>query len=204
MYPRAVEEAETDGAASDTAAAASGPAAAGPEDLGEALRFLHVVEMQTKAKLAELSATVQAMMETLVAEGHLPLPLYEKKKRLAIVRENDQAASEAGVEVSPMPDKYALGDLPDVDCGALLHLCRARCCTLSFPLSVQDLDERVVRWNYARPYQIARRPDGYCAHNEGGRCGVYQHRPATCRLYDCRNDRRIWADFERRIPAEQP
>lgn len=183
---------------------AGSPPAAGPEDLREALRFLHVVEMQTKAKLAELSATVQAMMETLVAEGHLPLTAYEKKKRLAIVRENEQAREEVGVEVSGVPDKYALGDLPDVDCAALLPICQARCCKLHFPLSVQDLDERVVRWNYARPYQIAKRPDGYCVHNEGGRCGVYAHRPAICRTYDCRNDRRIWADFEKRIPAEKP
>lgn len=174
-----------------------------PEDLREALRFLHVVDMQTKAKLAELSATVNAMMETLVGEGHLPLAAYEKKKRLAIVRENDQAKREAAVEVTDIPDKYALTDLPDIDCASLIPICKARCCALQFPLSVQDLDERVVRWDYARPYRIAQAESGYCVHNEGGRCGVYHHRPGVCRAYDCRNDKRIWADFERKIPAEQ-
>ena len=28
------------------------------------------------------------------------------------------------------------------------------------------------------------------------RCGVYQNRPLICRTYSCRNDKRIWLDFE--------
>jgi len=97
----------------------------------------------------------------------------------------------------------ALTDLPEIDCDARLPLCRARCCTLTFPFSFQDLDERVLRWDYGRPYQIGRRSDGYCIHNEAGscRCTVYAQRPAVCRTYDCRNDKRIWLDFEKRLPA---
>jgi Fe-S-cluster containining protein len=36
---------------------------------------------------------------------------------------------------------------------------------------------------------------------ESGRCLVYENRPATCRVFDCRDDKRIWTDFEKRIPA---
>jgi Fe-S-cluster containining protein len=173
-----------------------------PEDIESALRFLHLVDMETKARVAELSATVHAMLETLVGAGHLPLEAYEKRKHLTVLRENERAQGEAGVMVANIPDKYALADLPQIDCAARLPLCRARCCTFSFPLSVQDLDERVVRWNYAAPYRIAQRPDGCCVHlGEGGECGVYANRPGVCRSYDCRRDPRIWVDFERRIPA---
>ena len=31
------------------------------------------------------------------------------------------------------------------------------------------------------------------------RCGVYEQRPIPCRGYDCREDGRIWLDFERRV-----
>jgi hypothetical protein len=176
-------------------------AGAGPEDIRNALRFLHLVDMQTKARLAELSAGLNALLETLIGDGKLPLETYEKRKHLTMLRENERAAGEAGVAVANVPDKYALTDLPQIDCASRLHLCKARCCKLTFPLSVQDLDERVIRWNYAAPYSIAQREDGYCVHNEGGSCGVYPVRPGTCRSYDCRRDRRIWLDFEGRVPA---
>jgi hypothetical protein len=172
-----------------------------PEDLPSALRFVHLVEAQTSARVAELSATVNAMLEVLIGEGNLPVETYQKRRRLTVVRENERSAEDAGVQVSDAPDKYALDDLPAIDCEARLPLCQARCCTLPFALSVQDLDERVVRWDYARPYRIAQREDGTCVHNDAGSCAVYDQRPAFCRRYDCRQDRRIWLDFEARIPA---
>lgn len=173
-----------------------------PEDIENGLRFLHIVDMETKARVADLSATVNAMLETLVGAGQLPLETYEKRKRLTMARENERAAGEVGVAVANIPDKYALADLPQIDCAARLPLCKGRCCSFTFPLSVQDLDERVVRWNYGAPYKIAQREDGYCVHNEAnGGCGVYANRPGVCRTYDCRRDRRIWIDFDNRIPA---
>jgi hypothetical protein len=32
------------------------------------------------------------------------------------------------------------------------------------------------------------------------RCTVYDARPIPCRGFDCREDRRIWLDFEGRVP----
>jgi hypothetical protein len=31
-------------------------------------------------------------------------------------------------------------------------------------------------------------------------CTVHAHRPRVCRKYDCRDDKRIWLDYARRIP----
>jgi Fe-S-cluster containining protein len=92
-----------------------------------------------------------------------------------------------------------------IDCQARIPLCKGRCCKLSFPLTFQDLDEGVVKWEYSRPYQIRKRADAYCVHSDEATrgCQVYDQRPAVCRSYDCRNDRRIWTDFEKRIPAPE-
>jgi Fe-S-cluster containining protein len=52
-----------------------------------------------------------------------------------------------------------------------------------------------------RPYLIAQGADGYCRHLDRCtcRCTVREHRPLPCRGYDCRNDKRVWLDFEKRI-----
>jgi Fe-S-cluster containining protein len=93
---------------------------------------------------------------------------------------------------------------PPVPCAELIPLCQARCCTLSFALSSEDLDEGVIRWDYGQPYLIRQRAsDGYCVHNDPDHrgCTVHAHRPRVCRAYDCRSDARVWIDYERRIPA---
>jgi Fe-S-cluster containining protein len=182
------------------------PRPAAPEDVERGLRFNHMVEHETRKRVAEISASLYAMVETLVARGTLPLDEYEKRRQATFEREQARLRSEPGPAISQIPDKYGLGPLPQIDCEARVHLCKARCCSLVFPLSVQDLEERVVRWDYGRPYQIARRPDGYCVHNKAGtcQCEVYEQRPGICRTYDCRNDKRIWTDFDKRIPAADP
>ena len=175
-----------------------------PEDVERGLRFNHMVEHQTRAKLADLSASFYALVETMIAKGVVPVDEYEQRRQITLAREQEKSRAEISPQVSLIPDKYKLEKLPEIDCEARVHLCKAKCCTLVFPLSVQDLDERVVRWDYSKPYQIGRRPDGYCVHNEPGtcHCTVYEHRPGICRRYDCRTDKRIWIDFEARIPAQ--
>jgi len=106
----------------------------------------------------------------------------------------------SSVELGRVTDKYDLRDLPDIDCAAHLHLCGARCCRMTFALSRQDIIEGIVRSDPTHPYRILQR-DGACTHQEGPTCSVYDNRPAVCRTYDCRRDKRIWSDYERRILA---
>lgn len=103
----------------------------------------------------------------------------------------------------PNVDKYAWPGGVAIDCESRLHLCRAACCRLRFPLSEQDVLEGVVAWDDADPYMIAQADDGCCVHQDRTtlRCRIYEKRPLPCRAFDCRADRRIWLDFENRIPS---
>ncbi len=99
-------------------------------------------------------------------------------------------------------DKYATTP-SSPPCEELIPLCQARCCTLTFSLSTADLDEGVVRWDYGQPYLIRQRAsDGYCVHcdPDSRSCTVHAQRPRVCRSYDCRDDVRIWIDYDKRIP----
>jgi Fe-S-cluster containining protein len=107
------------------------------------------------------------------------------------------------VAIDTGPDKYTV-EPSTPPCDELLHLCKARCCTMTFSLSTADLDEGVIRWDYGQPYLIRqRKSDGYCVHcsPKDLHCTVHATRPRVCRQYDCRNDKRIWIDYEQRIPT---
>ena len=104
-----------------------------------------------------------------------------------------------GVVLESPADKYTVNS-PEIDCAARMHLCHAACCKLEVLLSRQDLMEGIVESDPAAPHYMKRHEDRSCLYAcEGDRCAVYPARPATCRGYSCKEDRRIWIDFEKRI-----
>lgn len=175
------------------------------EDLNAGLRHLHFLSMQSKHDLVDITRRFFALMEELVANGQIDLRTYDERRLRLREKEETRLQQRAHVQVADPVDKYKLEDLPQIDCQSRIHLCKARCCKLTFPLSFQDLDERIVQWNYSNPYQIRQKPDGYCVQNKSssGHCCVYENRPAICRTYDCRNDKRIWLDFDKSISAPE-
>lgn len=173
-------------------------------ELEEALRFLNHTLVERRLVNADVAATLTALIETLVAHGLLPQAEYERRRQRALDAQRLLLEEEPPtVKLGEAVDKYAVTK-SEIDCASIIPICKARCCTLSVYCSAQDLDERVVHWDYGRPYQIRKRDDGYCVHSEPEtrRCGIYERRPAICRTYDCRHDKRIWADFDKRILAE--
>lgn len=173
-------------------------------ELTRALLYVHEKLGVGLRKHQELSAHVYALTESLIAAGVVTLEEIEKRRADATEQMIESArTSWEGAEVlHDTRDKYAhRGN--DIDCAARIHLCKAACCRLDFALSKQDLDEGVVRWDVGRPYRIRQREDGWCGHCDRATkaCGVHAQRPLVCRQYDCRDDARIWDDFEKRIPS---
>jgi Fe-S-cluster containining protein len=168
------------------------------------LRFAHIMLMVNKEAGSEAVAYVQALADVLVAKGIVKEE--ELDAPLARAREEIAKVPTPQVRLADIGDKYAEGETVDIDCASLIPLCHGRCCTLRFFLTKQDLEEGVARWDYGNPYWIKQGADGYCTHSEPTTraCRIHAARPHICRKYDCRNDKRIWLDFAKRIPAPMP
>ncbi len=158
-----------------------------------------------QADLRQLAATLTAMVKLLVEKGLvLPEELDRRiDEALRSVVESERSRT-APVKLHQLGDKYSQPNA-EVDCAARFPLCKGACCSLEVPLAVQDLEEGKVRWDIARPYYLAKAEDGRCVHQDRATnfCGKYEERPLPCRSYSCREDIRIWRDFERRIPNEK-
>lgn len=160
----------------------------------------------TKQSL-ETTAFAYASIELLIEKGLLTEAELNQRKSEVVERLAEKFRDEAmGVFLQkPDRDKYQFEGAPTIDCENRIPLCKAACCRLRVALSRQDLEEGVVRWDLAHPYLIARNAEGYCSHLQSSncRCSIYEQRPLPCRGYDCRNDKRIWSDFENRVVSPE-
>jgi hypothetical protein len=194
-------------------------------DFERAIRSLNLSDLHLRDGMLNIAARLVALtdevtrrldgVEPLPAEPNTPAKPPTATVEAAVEGALNETLSTIHVNDAGTPTRVSL-DLggskyetqsPSIPCAELTPLCGARCCTLSFALSTEDLDEGVVRWDYGQPYLIRQRAtDGYCVHNdpESHGCTVHQHRPRVCRSYDCRKDKRIWVDYEQRIPARAP
>ena len=173
------------------------------EDFEQAVRFVADGAMHAAHRATRVEALLRSVVRALAEAGQLDVDAFERRLK-APARRPPGGPERAALELGRPIDKDAVASPPDLDCAALLPICGARCCKLTFALGPQDLEEGRVAWSYRRPYRIAAGADHRCVHQDRatGGCTVYEHRPAVCRSFDCRNDPRIWADFERRIPAD--
>lgn len=146
----------------------------------------------------EASRRFEWLLDALILRGQLPASF----RRLATRIQADRGIK---VRLSMVTDKYSI-ESSDIDCAARIPLCGARCCSFAVALSRQDLLERKLPFVIDEPYMLPRDPvTKRCAcMDDHGACTVYDVRPATCRSYDCREDRRVWLDFEARVPAPLP
>ncbi len=136
------------------------------------------------------------LVDALIHRGQLPASFRRVLSRI------HADAPQEPVRLAVYVDKYQVAS-PDIDCASLIQLCGARCCSFDVTLSAQDVAEKIVPFEVERPYLLPRDPETRrCAcMDDAGACTVYAHRPRACREYDCRDDRRVWLDFEARIPA---
>ena len=169
------------------------------KEFERALRFDHLMITLNRHYSRESASYSQALVALLLEKGVITPEEFETQ--VAALRKKMEG--EPQVMLSKAPDKYHLDDHEIIiDCAARLHLCHAACCTFRFYLSPQDLDEGIVKWDYGNPYWVRQRDASYCVHcdPQSLACQVHANRPFTCRIYDCRQDKRIWENFEKRIP----
>jgi len=167
------------------------------------LLYCHSRLNANTSKLLESASFLYALVELLTDKGLVELDELEEKKREVAARLLE-AFLDRGMGVAMQADegdKYTFAETVEIDCESRVHLCKAACCRMSFALSQQDVEEGVIKWDLGRPYLIAQDSEGYCRHldRESSCCTVREQRPLPCRGYDCRKDKRVWVDFEKRI-----
>jgi Fe-S-cluster containining protein len=171
------------------------------QTLARGLQFTNMLGMMNNQSIKEDKALLHSLVELLISQGVIRLYQLEKRKQEISESFTENGALGPEVHLVDTPDKYEVEAGPVIDCASRYPICKGACCKLWFALSVQDLDEGIVRWNYSRPYGIAQGADGRCVHQdrETRKCNVYENRPHVCRTYDCSQDKRIWIDFEKRV-----
>jgi hypothetical protein len=167
------------------------------------LLYCHSRLNANTSKLLESASFLYALVELLTDKGLVELDELEEKKREVATRLLESFL-DRGMGVAMQADerdKYTFAETVEIDCENRVGLCKAACCRMSFALSQQDVEEGVIKWDLGRPYLIAQDSDGYCRHldRESSCCTVRDQRPLPCRGYDCRKDKRVWLDFEKRI-----
>jgi hypothetical protein len=180
--------------------------------------FTQAVLQRTSWRISQAESMVAMLVDALARQGLVdPAELgFEAEVVPEIVEEE----VECGPDSTPLttssiswPSVAIREDPPDapmspehpVDCAARMHICKAACCHLKFPLSATEVDAGVVKWDIGHPYIIRHGTNGCCTHNERetGRCGVYEDRPRVCRVYSCVKDTRIWKDFDNMVLNEE-
>lgn len=162
--------------------------------------FGHSLASETSRQTLSAATAAFALADLLIEKGWIKEEEYQARREAVHTLLIEEAEwNGLGLFLNEEPkDKYAVTALPQINCADRVQLCGAACCLLRFPLSRQDVEEGVVRWDLGRPYWNLRCADGYCVHHDRAarRCQVYASRPAPCRLYDCQHDQRIWLDFD--------
>ncbi len=176
-------------------------------EVAQGLAYLHNRTNATAGRTLEAASFVYALIELLIEKGLLSLEEIDERKMQVSDRLLKRFLQhDSGIAIQePGQDKYTFEQTTKIDCENRVHLCQAACCKLVFPLSNQDIEEGTIKWELSRPYIIAKGKDGYCSHfdRECQRCSVHAQRPIPCRAYDCRQDTRIWQDFENKIVNPQ-
>lgn len=173
------------------------------EEVARGFLYTHSRANTNTNKLLEVASFSYSLIELLNEKGLISIEQLDQRKQQVNQRLAKQF-SEKGMGVAftkDAKDKYDVQNSVTIDCESRLSLCRAACCRMRFALAVQDVEEGLVKWNLGQPYMIRQKEDGYCFHLKTGThlCKIYKHRPFVCRAYDCRQDQRIWQDFEQKI-----
>lgn len=170
------------------------------KDLAGGLRFTNLLASSNQEETESNKILLHSLIEVLVSKGVIHVHELEKRRKMLVESLNQNEDQKPTIHLLDTSDKYDQDHeiFVDKDCRKNHSACKGMCCTLWFALSVQDLDEGIVKWDYSTPYGIAQDNEGYCVHfnHSNYSCSIYENRPLICRAFDCREDERIWIDFK--------
>lgn len=162
--------------------------------------FTHTALSVHAERINRVEAFLYGLADALLDGGQVTEEqLRERAARVSEeLREKGEALS-GGILMRVDPE----GEPPaesKVDCAARLHICKAVCCRMSFPLSAPEIEGGRVKWELGKPYFARKDARGQCVHrDEEAGCEVYENRPRVCRGYSCEKDERVWKDFDKMI-----
>jgi Fe-S-cluster containining protein len=164
--------------------------------------YAQAVASEQMARANQTEAAVYGLIDLLIQKG----ALTAEEVTAAIEqtgREMHAAGRQASLEVVVREDGSAAEtSAEEIDCAARIPFCKAACCRLRWPLTLQEVESGPVKWDLGRPFFNRHAAHGYCHRfdTETHGCTVYAERPKPCREYSCAGDERIWLDFERMVP----
>jgi hypothetical protein len=180
----------------------SDPAAELDEQARRGSLFAQAVASRQMARANQTEAAIYGLIDLLIAKGALtPEEVTQAIERTG--SEMREAGRHATLEVIVREDNTAPPVSADeIDCAARLPVCKAACCRLRWPLTLEEVENGPVSWDLGRPFLNRHAAHGYCHQldPESHGCQVYDQRPAPCRQYSCAGDDRIWLDFENMVP----
>jgi Fe-S-cluster containining protein len=161
--------------------------------------FTHTALSVQAERINRVEAFLYGLADALLDGGHVTEEqLRSRSASVAeeLLQKGEMLSGGVTLRVDPEP---APADAK-VDCAARMHVCKAVCCRLSFPLSAAEIESGQIKWDLGKPYFARKDQAGCCVHlDEKSGCGVYQNRPRVCSGYSCEGDERIWNDFDRMI-----
>lgn len=160
----------------------------------------HTVNSQLAERIHSLESTLYGLVDLLVEKRMLgEAEVAASAHTVASTIEGRAERAHAGVVLrvdAPNGDAFT-----PVNCAERMHVCKAVCCRLSFPLTAEEVQDGRLKWELGRPYFIRHDTRGACVHQDAatGACGVYELRPGVCKHYTCEADWRIWKDFDNMV-----
>ncbi|UCF04990.1 MAG: YkgJ family cysteine cluster protein [bacterium] len=156
--------------------------------------------------LRELVTQLGAVVTHLNETGSYQTEKLEEDARSLIQKYGLNPHYQAGLGIflnQPGRKKSVFETNGNVDCEERIAVCHGRCCQFGFALSAEEVASGKIDWDPNWPFYIKRDKDGFCVHwdRKTGFCGIYEQRPEICRTYSCEKDKRMWEDFEGKIPG---
>jgi Putative zinc- or iron-chelating domain len=177
-----------------------------PDELDEQVRrgslFVQAVASRQMARANQTEAAVYGLIDLLIEKGALTTAeVTQAVERTGA--EMREAGRQATLEVIVREDSSEPAVPADeIDCATRIPFCKASCCRLRWPLTLEEVESGPVKWDLGRPFLNRHAAHGYCHRLdiESHGCQVYEQRPQPCRQYNCAGDDRIWLDFENMVP----